>query len=265
MNPPSYNPFLQQVIPKLVRFYDKYNRTAFIEKDPISIPHLFKDEKDIEIIAFLVALITWGKRENVIRSAKHLVYLLENSPYDFVLYFDSSHEKYLKNFVHRTFNGEDLISILWILKKLYKEGSSLRAIFEQAITLGDEHVGKGIISLRNYFVGNGLLKRTYRFFPDIEKGSAAKRINMFLRWMVRKDDRGVDLGIWKGIQPCQLLIPLDVHTGNVARNWGLLQRKHNDFQAVIELTRTLKLIDPQDPVKFDFALFGAGIFKEQDL
>ncbi len=265
MNPLNFNPFFQQVYPKLVKFYDLYNRHEFIEKDPISIPHLFSKEEDIEIIAFLVALITWGKRESVIKAGKRLVELLENSPHDFVLHFQESDAQNFMSFVHRTFNHEDLISILKILQKLYQSGSSLRKLFEEAVIENDEHVGKGIIKLRNYFITNGLLKRTHRFFPDIEKGSAAKRINMYLRWMVRKDDRGVDFGIWKKIKSSQLLIPLDVHTGNVAREWGLLGRKTNDFQAVLELTNHLKFIDPQDPVKFDYALFGAGIFKEQDI
>lgn len=265
MNPPSFSPFLQQIFPKLVRYFERYNRHEFIEKDPICIPHLFSKPEDIEIIGFLVALITWGKRESVIKAGKKMIELLENSPHDFVLHFRVSDTKGFQSFVHRTFNHEDLLSILKILQKLYQSGESLRSLFEDAINSGDEHTGKGIISLRNFFINNGLLKRTYRFFPDIEKGSAAKRINMYLRWMVRKDEKGVDLGIWKKIRSDQLLIPLDVHTAAVAREWGLLHRKSNDFKAVLELTHHLKLLDPKDPVKFDFALFGAGIFKEQDI
>lgn len=248
-----------------MKYYNLYNRHEFIEKDPISIPHLFSKEEDIEIVGFLVALIAWGKRENIIKAGKRLVELLERSPYDFILHFQNSDTYHFQNFVYRTFNHQDLISILKILQKLYQNGSSLRKLFEEAVKDNDMHIGKGIINLRNYFISNGLLKRTYRFFPNIEKGSAAKRINMYLRWMVRKDERKVDFGIWKNIKPSQLLIPLDIHTGNVAREWGLLKRKSNDFQSVIELTNNLKLIDPYDPVKFDFALFGAGIFNEQDI
>lgn len=265
MNPPNFNPFFQEVFLKLVKYYNFYNRHEFIEKDPICIPHLFSKEEDIEIMGFLVSLITWGKRENIIKAGKKMVELMENSPHDFILHFQLSDTKFFHSFVHRTFNHEDLISILKILQKLYQSGSSLRKLFEEVINENDEHVGKGIMNLRNYFINNGLLKRTYRFFPDIKKGSAAKRINMYLRWMVRKDERGVDFGIWKKIKPSQLLIPLDVHTGNVAREWGLLNRKSNDLQAVLELTSKLKLLDPNDPVKFDFALFGAGIFKEKPL
>jgi uncharacterized protein (TIGR02757 family) len=264
MNPPTFNPFFKDTLSKLIKYYDYYNRHEFIEKDPISIPHLFKNEKDIEIIGFLVALITWGKRETVIKSAKQLVFLMENHPYDFIMNFNKN-SLLLNKFVHRTFNMDDLKSILSILKILYKNGSSLRLLFENYIHPNDQHVGKGIIELRNYFIKNGLEKRTFRFFPDIEKGSAAKRINMFLRWMVRKDERGVDFGIWKGIKTSQLLIPLDVHTGRIAREWGLLKRKSNDFKAVLELTNNLKIIDPIDPIKFDYALFGAGIYKNQSL
>lgn len=263
MNPPSFNPFFQNIFLKLTKFYNFYNRHSFIEKDPILIPHLFTNEKDIEIIGFLVALITWGKRENIIKAGKVMVNLLENSPYDFVLNFQNSDIQNFHKFVYRTFNYEDFISVLKILQKLYQSKSSLRNLFEDFVKENDEHIGKGIINLRNYFTSNGLLSRTYRFFPNIEKGSAAKRINMYLRWMVRKDDRGVDFGIWNSMKPSQLLIPLDIHTATVARDWGLLHRKTNDFQAVIELTNTLKIFDPEDPVKFDFALFGAGIYKEQ--
>ncbi len=265
MNPPSFSPFLQQIIPKLIRFYNYYNRYEFIENDPIAVPHRYADPRDIEISAFLVALITWGKRQNVIKAGRKMMHFMEDAPYDFILNFKAHDLLIFQKFVYRTFNHEDLMSILKILQKLYQSNSSLRYLFEKNVLPQDEHVGNGIIAFRNYFICNDLLPRTYRFFPDIEKGSAAKRINMYLRWMVRKDDRGVDFGIWQGISPSQLLVPLDIHTATVAREWGLLQRKSNDFKAVLELTKTLKWIDNQDPVKFDFALFGAGIFKEQPL
>ncbi len=236
-----------------------YNNSSFIESDPIQIPHLFTVKEDIEIAGFLVATIAWGNRKSIINNGHRLMELMGNSPYDFVRDFSDKNSEHLSNFVHRTFNGTDLIYFIKSLQNIYKNHGGLENIFtgfsDKNGVQGDIHHFKKI------FFELPHLPRTQKHVSDPVKNSAAKRINMYLRWMVRRDNAGVDFGIWKNISPSLLSCPLDVHSGNVARKLGLLKRKQNDAKAVLELDNSLKLLDPADPVKYDFALFGLGVFE----
>ncbi len=236
---------------------DAFNTSVFIDDDPVSIPHQFTDRRDIEIAAFLTASIAWGNRKSILKSADKMMSLLDRRPYDFVSGYKPSDLKPLSKFVHRTFNGQDFVSFIKCLSALYQQKRSLEDYFvlEHSKGLG---MADSIHQFRNSFFSAPHLKRTEKHISDPSTGSAAKRINMFLRWMVRKDNRGVDFGLWDKISPGQLSIPLDVHSGNVARKLGLLQRKQNDQKAVSELDDILRRFDPVDPVKYDFALFGLG-------
>jgi uncharacterized protein (TIGR02757 family) len=234
-----------------------YNRPAFIEHDPISIPHLYTHKGDIEIAGFLTATIAWGNRKMILRNAARMIELLDNSPYDFVLNSSEMEIERLKGFVHRTFNSLDLIYFLEALKHIYKSCGGLENIFYKYQT--DNSLQPAIHKLHTLFFELPHSRRTEKHLSDPEKGSAAKKINMFLRWMIRKDDRGVDFGIWNSISPSKLSCPLDVHSGNTARELGILTRKQNDAKAVVELDSILREFDKEDPVKYDFALFGLGV------
>jgi uncharacterized protein (TIGR02757 family) len=236
-----------------------YNRPAFIEDDPISIPHQFSGKEDIEISGFLAATIAWGNRKMILRNANRMMDLLDNSPFDFIMNADESDLERMKGFVHRTFNSTDLIYFVKALKHIYRDRGGLEEIFNKHKT--NDSLQHAIHELHKIFFELPHNKNTERHVSDPYKGSAAKKLNMFLRWMVRKDDRGVDFGIWKRIDPSMLFIPLDLHTGNTARKLGLIPRKINDWKAVEELTAALRELDPSDPVKYDFALFGLGIFE----
>jgi uncharacterized protein (TIGR02757 family) len=234
-----------------------YNRPSFIELDPISIPHRYSKKEDIEISGFLAATIAWGNRKMILRNADRMMALLDYSPYDFILNSDEHDLERIEGFVHRTFNSLDFIYFLKALKNIYITKGGLESIFNEHKT------GESLImSIHNFnmlFFELPHSKRTERHVSDPFKGSAAKKLNMFLRWMVRNDDRGVDFGIWKKINSSQLYIPLDLHSGNTARRLGLLTRKQNDWKAVEELTSVLREFDSSDPVKYDFALFGIGV------
>ena len=234
-----------------------YNRPDFISSDPISIPHLFQKKEDIEIIAFLVATIAWGKREMIIKNGLKLCELLEHEPYNFVIHHSKTDLKNLGSFVHRTFNETDLKVFLSALKHLYQNHGGL----EKSFSNGD-NVSEKISRFKALFFSIPHAERTEKHVSDPLKGSSAKRLNMFLRWMVRKDNNGVDFGIWNTIKPSELYCPLDVHTGNTARKLQLLKRKQNDWKAVVELTEQLRKFDPNDPIKYDFALFGIGVFED---
>lgn len=238
----------------------QYNRPEFIELDPIQIPHLYEDREDIEIAGFLTAVIAWGKRQSIIKSAGKMMSLMGNSPCDFVLHHKEQHLARMDGFVHRTFNSADLVCFIKALKYIYQKGEGLEGVFQKHQS-GTSLQG-AIHHLKKEFFSLPHPARTTKHLPDPLKGSAAKRINMFLRWMVRKDNNGVDFGIWGQISPSRLSCPLDVHTGRVARKLGLLRRKQNDATAVLELDHTLRSLDPQDPVKFDFALFGLGSYED---
>jgi len=233
-----------------------YNRSDFIETDPIRVPHRYSLKEDIEISGFLTATISWGNRKMIIRNAERLMEMMGNSPYDFVM---ESRAEHIDDFVHRTFNLEDLQFFLKSLRNLYESHGGLEGVF-QAHATGDS-LQPAIHSFKKVFFEIEHPKRTTKHVSDPMKGSAAKRINMFLRWMIRKDPIGVDLGVWKSLPPSLLSCPLDVHTGRVARKLNLMKRKANDARALQELDQNLRAFDPDDPVRYDFALFGLGVFE----
>lgn len=238
--------------------YLQYNTPAFIECDPISIPHKFSGLRDREISGFLIAAIAWGRRDLILRSGRLMLELMDNVPFEFIMSANESELSRFSRFVHRTFNGTDCIYFIRGLRHIYLNFSSM----EDAILLGMKDTGSikdGLSYLRSVFFTLPHAQRNEKHFADITGGAAGKRLNMFLRWMVRKDNQGVDFGIWKNIDPSALFIPLDLHSGNTARRLGLLTRKMNDWKAVEELTQILREFDPCDPVKYDFALFGLGV------
>ncbi|ENA1763461.1 TIGR02757 family protein [Flavobacterium psychrophilum] len=237
-----------------------YNNLNFIESDPIQIPHLFSLKEDIEIAGFLSATIAWGNRKMIINNSHKMMQLMGNSPYDFVLSHNENQLESLNKFVHRTFNGQDFVQFIKSLQHIYTNHNGLEAVFAKNAT--KDSMQKSISEFKKIFFENNHLPRTQKHISDPISGSAAKRINMFLRWMVRQDAQGVDFGLWKTISPSALSCPLDVHTGNVARKLQLLLRKQNDAKAVYELDTNLRLLDPNDPVKYDFALFGLGVFEK---
>ena len=236
-----------------------YNQYKFIETDPISIPHQFSDEKDIEIIGFLVATIAWGNRKSILKNGQKLIEILEHSPYDFILNHQEKDLESCHHFVHRTFNAEDLKYFIKSLKNIYTKHNGLSAIFEKHHT--ETSMQPAIHEFKHIFFELPHQKRTEKHVSDPLKNSAAKRLNMFLRWMVRTDHNGVDFGIWKQISPSILSCPLDVHSGKIARSLRLISRTQNDAKAVKELDENLRILDPNDPVKYDFALFGLGAFE----
>lgn len=238
---------------------EQYNNPKFIESDPIQIPHQFTRKEDIEISGFLVATIAWGNRKSIINNGNKLIEIMGNSPYDFVMEFNSDQEDKLSRFVHRTFNSDDLTYFIYALQNMYCHHQGMEHIF--ATYSGKDSLQPAIHHFKKIFFELPHQKRTEKHVSDPMKNSAAKRINMFLRWMVRKDTRGVDFGIWNSISPSKLSCPLDVHSGNVARKLGLLTRKQNDARALAELDNSLRDMDSDDPVKYDFALFGLGIFE----
>lgn len=238
---------------------DLYNRPSFIGVDPISIPHRFSKKEDIEIAGFLAATIAWGNRVAILRSAERMLAYMGGTPYDFVINHRDSDLKVIDGCIHRTFFAEDFIYFIEALKYIYLERGGMEAIFARYQT--DDSLQPAIHEFGNILFELPHNPRTRRHLSDPYKGSAAKRINMFLRWMVRRDDRGVDFGLWRSVSPSVLSCPLDVHSGNVARKLGLLTRKQSDAKAVAELDTRLREMDPADPVKYDFALFGLGVFE----
>lgn len=235
----------------------EYNNPRFIETDPIQIPHQFHQKEDIEIAAFLTAVISWGNRKMIIKNAQRMVDIMGNSPFDYIMNSTLSEQE---NFVHRTFNSTDLHYFMRALRHIYTNHGGLEEVFKKHAVSGD--VQNSIHHFKKLFFEIEHPKRTQKHISDPQKGSAAKRINMFLRWMVRSDTAGVDFGIWKKLSPSMLSCPLDVHSGNVARKLGLLKRKQNDAKALHELDLSLRKMDPTDPVKYDFALFGMGVFEK---
>lgn len=236
-----------------------YNNPKFIETDPIQIPHLFSGKEDIEIAGFLIATIAWGNRKSIINNGHKLMRIMGNSPYDYVMNFSDEKTEELANFVHRTFNHQELAYFLKALQNIYKYHGGLEKVFTQHTTL--DSTQPAIHNFKKIFFELPHPARTQKHVSDPFKNSAAKRINMFLRWMVRKDNSGVDFGIWQNISPAQLSCPLDVHSGNVARKLQLLNRKQNDAKALKELDKSLRKLDSMDPVKYDYALFGLGVFE----
>lgn len=238
--------------------HDLYNRPSFIETDPIQVPHRFSKPEDIEISAFLTSIIAWGNRKMIIKNALTLIQLLDNSPYDFVLNYKETDLTKLSIFKHRTFNGIDLGFFIRSLHNIYINHGGLREIFENDFI----SVKESMSNFREVFFSVEYPERTAKHVPNVLKNSAAKRLNMFLMWMVRRDNRGVHFGLWDKIPVKELKLPLDVHTANVGRKLGLLHRKQNDWKAVEEITNSLSKFDAADPVKFDFSLFGLGVFEK---
>ena len=236
--------------------FKRFNHSNFVEDDPISIPHQFVIKEDIEIAAFLSAIIAWGQRVTIIRNAKRIIELMDHAPLDFIIHHKESDLKRTKGFVHRTFNADDLSYFLHALQFIYHEKGGLEAAFLH----GDDYKLR-IANFKQIFFEPDHLKRTEKHLANPLKGSSAKRINMFLRWMVRKDPSGVDFGIWKSHKQSELMIPLDIHTSTVSRKLGLLTRNQDDWKAVEELTSALRKLDLEDPAKYDFALFGMGVNK----
>lgn len=237
----------------------EYNHPKFLEDDPLQIPHKFTLKEDIEISAFLTATIAWGNRKSIINNANKLMGLMGNAPYDFVMHHSDEDLEHLSPFVHRTFNSIDLGYFVTSLQNIYKNHGGLEAVFTQHQT--KDSMQSAISQFKQLFFELPYHSRTQKHVSDPNKGSAAKRINMFLRWMVRDNGTGVDFGLWREIDPAKLSCPLDVHSGNVARKLKLLKRKQNDAKALQELDKSLRKLDATDPVKYDFALFGLGVFE----
>lgn len=252
--------------PSLKQFLDRkvaeYNQPSFITKDPVSIPHRFSKVQDIEIAGLFAALFAWGNRSSIINSCTLLLTAMDNAPYDFVRQHEPSDLKPLLSFVHRTFNATDLFWMLHFLQWHYSRHDSLEFAFAQFINPLSTDITQALTGFHHYvFSLPGAPERTRKHIATPERNSACKRLNMYLRWMVRNDgvpDPPVDFGIWKKISPAQLVCPLDVHVAQVARRTGLLQRRQNDWKAALELTEQLRLLSPGDPAQYDFALFALG-------
>jgi uncharacterized protein (TIGR02757 family) len=233
-----------------------YNQPSFIPNDPVSLPHLFRRKQDIEIAGLFAAVFAWGNRTTIINKTNELLRLMEMQPYQFCLQHDYKKIKKLLNFKHRTFRSDDLLYFLYFLHQHYSKYDTLEVAFFPKSKMSVE---EGLNHFREYFFSYDHLKRTEKHIACPKQNSACKRLNMYLRWLIRNDKKGVDFGIWKSIKPSALICPLDVHVSNIARQIGLLKRNQNDWQAALELTENLKRFDPKDPVKYDFALFSLGV------
>lgn len=240
--------------------YTLYNTPEFIQNDPICIPHLFTAKQDIEIMGFFAAVFAWGQRVTIINKCKELIDRMDHAPHAFILNHSEQDLKRLIGFKHRTFNDTDLLYFISFFHQWYKQHDSLEDAFASHVKPRHTDIGQGLNGFRElFFALRDVPHRTYKHVASPQQNSACKRINMYLRWMVRKDDRGVDFGIWKKIKPSQLICPLDLHVQRVAIKLGLLQREQSDWKAAIELTENLRKLDKSDPVKYDFALFGLGV------
>lgn len=237
---------------------DQYNNPNFIESDPIQIPHRYKVKEDIEISGFLASTIAWGNRKMIINSATKMMDAMGNNPYDFVMNATNNQIDAIDNIVYRTFNSEDFRYFIKSLRNIYANHGGLENVFAANNSI---NLQNRISAFKKIFFEIDHPLRTTKHISDPLKGSSSKRINMFLRWVSRNDGKGVDFGIWKSVSPSELSCPLDVHSGNVARALGILNRKQNDQKALMELDEALRKFDPTDPVKYDFALFGLGVFE----
>ena len=238
----------------------QYESFDFIEVDPIIIPHQFSQKEDIEISGFLAATIAWGNRKSIINNAQKMMALMDQAPYDFIMNHKEDDLERFEGFVHRTFNADDLRYFVKALRYIYQEHQGLEQLFSRHATA--QSLQGAIHQFKQVFFSLPHQQRTQKHVSDPLKGSAAKRLNMYLRWMVRSNKNGVDFGLWKSLHPRQLSCPLDVHSGNVARKLKLLKRKQNDGKALAELDTALRKMDAEDPVKFDYALFGLGVFEK---
>lgn len=243
---------------------DLYNQPSFIKDDPICIPHLFTKKQDIEIAGFFAAIFAWGNRTTIINKSKELLVLMDNAPHAFCLHHSANDLKKLLGFKHRTFNATDLLYFVSFFNMHYNKHDSLETAFSTWMHKKDDSIENGLKGFYNYFFSLAdVPHRTRKHIASPVKNSGCKRLNMFLRWMVRSDDKGVDFGIWKNISPSQLICPLDVHVARVAKEIGILQRQPPDWQAALELTTYLRTLDKADPAKYDFALFGTGVMEKK--
>ena len=241
----------------------EFNQPLFIAADPICIPHLFKKKQDIEIAAFFAAIFAWGNRTTIINKSKELLQLMDNAPHDFCINHREQDLKTFLSFKHRTFNTTDLLYFISFFKFHYTKNDSLESAFTIGLKKSDKTIETCLINFHHYFFSlDEIPHRTRKHIASPEKNSTCKRLNMFLRWMVRHDKMGVDFGIWNKISPAQLVCPIDVHVARVAKRFNLLNRKQLDWNAAIELTAYLKILDKTDPVKYDFALFGLGVIEK---
>jgi len=241
--------------------YLSFNHPVFIETDPIQVPALFTTKENIEIAGFLSATLSWGQRPTIIRNALSIIHRMDNNPLEFLLNTSEVEWSTFADFKHRTFNGIDCQYFLKSLRNIYLNHGGLESIFNIGFQK-DQTIFSALLHFRKVFFELEHEHRTEKHVSDVVKGAAAKRLNMFLRWMIRSDQFGVDFGLWKQIPSSALMLPLDVHTGNVARKLGLLTRTQNDWRAVEEITARLREFDPEDPIKYDFALFGLGVFEK---
>jgi uncharacterized protein (TIGR02757 family) len=256
MKQPSLKDFLD-------RKTEEYNQPLFIKDDPVSIPHLFKRQPDIEIAGFFAAVFAWGNRTTIIKKSHELMQAMDMAPHQFILQHDDKALKKLLSFKHRTFNTTDLLYFIEFLKFHYAKHKSLETAFTRGMEKNDATIENGLAGFHHYFFSlEDVPARTRKHIATPEKNSTCKRLNMFLRWMVRRDEGGVDFGIWKTITPAQLICPIDLHVARVAKRFNLLPRKQIDWQAALELTTCLRKLDPNDPVKYDFALFGLGVVEK---
>ncbi len=247
----------------LNRKVDEYNQPFFIKDDPISIPHLFTRKQDIEIAGFFASIFAWGNRTTIIQKSLELMRLMEMQPHAFCLSLDTIGLKKLMGFKHRTFNTTDLSYFVEFLHFHYSREPSLESAFSKWMNKTDDTVETALNGFHHYFFSlDEWPSRTKKHIASPERGSTCKRLNMFLRWMVRRDQRGVDFGIWKTISPSQLICPIDLHVARVSRHFGLLERKQTDWRSALELTAALRNLDKNDPVKYDFALFGLGVVEK---
>lgn len=242
--------------------FEKYNQPEFIESDPISIPHLFSKKQDIEIMGFWISILSWGQRSSIINSGKKLIELMDGAPHDFILNHQETDLKKFENFKHRTFQFPDTLYFLEFLKFHYSNHSSLEDAFLPGNFSKFENTENHLNHFYQYFFSlEYYLNRTKKHIASPNKNSACKRLNMYLRWMVRKDSNGVDFGLWNNIRPDQLVCPLDVHVHRVAAEFKLVSQGPTNWKMAVELTNNLKRLDPSDPVKYDFALFSLGIYE----
>jgi uncharacterized protein (TIGR02757 family) len=238
----------------------QYNQPGFIKLDPISIPHRFSKKQDIEISGFFAAILAWGQRKTIINKCLELFTLMDNAPHDFLLHHQEEDLKSLLNFKHRTFNEVDTLYFIHFLSWYYRRHESLEDAFLIGQTGETDSMESILTRFHEYFFSlPDFPSRTKKHIATPVRKAACKRINMYLRWMVRDDDKGVDFGLWKRIKPAQLICPCDLHVDRVARKLGLITRKQTDWQTALELTERLREFDPVDPVKYDFALFGLGV------
>lgn len=247
----------------LDRKADEYNRPSFILNDPICIPHSFSKKQDIEIAGFFAAILAWGNRTTIINKSRELMQMMDNAPHAFCLQPSETGLKRLMHFKHRTFNATDILYFVEFFHQHYNQSDSLETAFTQGLSAKDENIENGLRHFYTYFFSlPDVPKRTMKHIATPDRNSTCKRLNMFLRWMVRKDKCGVDFGIWKKISPSQLICPIDVHVARVARRLNLVTRNQTDWLTALELTAHLKQLNPKDPAKYDFALFGLGVMEK---